>query len=97
MSIKFKLKNYESIVEQLLGKKISLFLGIIMSTNQIGIIILYQVILYKLLGGVINEIGSFGYISVDDFVSGSFWNKLYKIFSLLWHYYFFFIAIMLVT
>ena len=77
MSIKLKLKNYESIVKQLLGKKLSLFLGIIMSVNQSGIIILYQVILYKLLGGVINEIGNFGFISVDDFVSNSFWNKLW--------------------
>ena len=48
-----------------------------MSINQSGIIILYQVILYKLLGGVINEIGNFGFISVDDFVSNSFWNKLW--------------------
>ena len=77
MSIKLKLKNYEPIVKQLLGKKLSLFLGIIMSVNQSGIIILYQVILYKLLGGVINEIGNFGFISVDDFVSNSFWNKLW--------------------
>ena len=77
MSIKLKLKNYESIVKQLLGKKLSLFLGIIMSVNQSGIVILYQVILYKLLGGVINEIGNFGFISVDDFVSNSFWNKLW--------------------
>ena len=77
MSIKLKLKNYESIVKQLLGKKLSLFLGIIMSINQSGIIILYQVILYKLLGGVINEIGNFGFISVDDFVTNSFWNKLW--------------------
>ena len=77
MSIKLKLKNYESIVKNLLGKKLSLFLGIIMSINQSGIIILYQVILYKLLGGVINEIGNFGFISVDDFVSNSFWNKLW--------------------
>lgn len=77
MSIKFNLKTYESIVKQLLGKNISVFLGIIMSINQSGIIILYQVILYKLLGGVINEIGSFGYISVDAFATESFWNKLW--------------------
>ena len=77
MSIKLKLKNYESIVKNLLGKKLSLFLGIIMSVNQSGIIILYQVILYKLLGGVINEIGNFQYKSVDEFVSKSFWNRLW--------------------
>ena len=77
MSIKFGLKNYESIVNKLLGNKLSIFLGIIMSINQSGIIILYQVILYKLLGGVINEIGSLGYISVDDFAKNSFWNHLW--------------------
>ena len=77
MSIKLKLKNYESIVKNLLGIKLSLFLGIIMSINQSGIIILYQVILYKLLGGVINEIGNFQYKSVDEFVSNSFWNRLW--------------------
>ena len=77
MSIKFNLNTYESIVNKLLGKKISLFLGIIMSINQIGIIILYQVILYKLLGGAINEIGGLGYKSVDDFAKNSFWNKLW--------------------
>ena len=77
MCIKFKAKNYENIVNILLGNKTSIFLGIIMSMNQTGIIILYQVILYKLIGGVINEVGSYGYKSVDDFVSDSFWNKLW--------------------
>ena len=56
MCFKFKEKNYENLVNKLLGNKASIFLGIIMSINQIGIIILYQVILYKLIGGVINEI-----------------------------------------
>ena len=77
MSIKFRAKNYEIIVYKLLGKKTRIFLGIIMCVNQIGIIILYQVILYKLLGGVINEIGGYGYKSVEDFVLDSFWNKIW--------------------
>ena len=47
MSIKFNLKTYESIVNKLLGNKISIFLGIIMSINQSGIIILYQITLFK--------------------------------------------------
>ena len=77
MCFKFKEKNYENLVNKLLGNKASIFLGIIMSINQIGIIILYQVILYKLIGGVINEIGKFEYNSVDDFADNSFWNKLW--------------------
>ena len=72
MCIKFKAKNYENIVNILLGNKTSIFLGIIMSMNQTGIIILYQVILYKLIGGVINEVGSYGKESVDDFASNTF-------------------------
>ena len=77
MCIKFKAKNYEDLVHKLLGNKLSIFLGIIMCINQLGIIILYQVILYKLIGGVINEIGNYGYKSVEDFAMESFWNKLW--------------------
>ena len=77
MCFKFKEKNYENLVNKLLGNKASIFLGIIMCINQLGIIILYQVILYKLIGGVINEIGKFEYNSVDDFADNSFWNKLW--------------------
>ena len=77
MCIKFKAKNYEHLVKKLLGNKLSIFLGIIMSINQLGIIILYQVILYKLIGGCINEIGNFGYKSVEEFAMKSFWNKLW--------------------
>ena len=76
MLIKFGLNNYESVVNRLLGNKTSIFLGIIMCINQLGIIILYQVILYKLIGGTINEIGKFGYNSVEDFALNSFWNKI---------------------
>ena len=42
MSIKFNLKTYESIVNKLLGNKLRIFLGIIMSINQSGIIIFYH-------------------------------------------------------
>jgi amino acid permease len=77
MCIKFRAKNYEDIVKKLLGNGISIFLGIIMCINQLGIIILYQVILYKLIGGVINEIGNCGYNSVEDFAINSFWNKIW--------------------
>ena len=46
-----------------------------MILNQSGMIILYQVIIYKLLGGVINEFFSLGYSNVEQFVAQSFWNK----------------------
>ena len=74
-SKKYNLNSYESIVEKLFGKILSLFLGIIMCINQFGMIILYQVILYKLLGGVINEFFDMGYAGVEDFALNSFWNE----------------------
>ena len=56
----FNHKYYRKVVEfnqnNTLGKKLSFFLGLIIALNQLGIIILYQVILYRLIGGVINEI-----------------------------------------
>ena len=75
-SKKYDINSYEDIVTKLFGKFLSIFLGIIMCINQLGMIILYQVILYKLLGGVINEIFGLGYEGVEDFALNSFWNKL---------------------
>ena len=46
-----------------------------MVLNQSGMIILYQVIMYKLLGGVINEFFSLEYSNVEEFVEESFWSK----------------------
>ena len=76
-SIKYKIQNYENIVKKLFGKQFSIFLSILMCINQFGAIILYQVILYKLLGGVLNEIGGFGYKSVEEFTEKSFWNNFW--------------------
>lgn len=77
MSLKFNLKKYEQVIKHLFGNKVSLTIGIIMIVNQTGVIILYQVILYKLIGGIINEIGNCGYLNVEDFAENSFWNKFW--------------------
>ena len=72
---KYKLRKYEDVVSTLFSKKLSNFLAIVMVFNQSGMIILYQVIMYKLLGGVINEFFSLGYSNVEDFVAESFWSE----------------------
>ena len=77
MSLKFNLKKYEQVIKHLFGNEVSLTIGIIMIVNQTGVIILYQVILYKLIGGIINEIGNYGYPNVEDFAEKSFWNKFW--------------------
>ena len=74
-SKKYNINSYEGIVNKLFGKMLSIFLGIVMCINQTGMIILYQVILYKLLGGVINETFNLGYSGVEDFALNSFWHK----------------------
>ena len=72
---KYKLRKYEDVVTKLFSKNLSLFLAVMMVFNQSGMIILYQVIMYKLLGGVINEFFSLGYSNVEEFVAESFWSK----------------------
>ena len=74
MSDKYKIRTYSKLVKELYGKSLSIFLDIIIVINIFGIIILYQVILYKLIGGCVNAIGKYGYKSIDDFLQGSFWR-----------------------
>ena len=71
---KYKLRKYEDVVSKLFSQNLRIFLGIVMVLNQSGMIILYQVIMYKLLGGVINELFSIGYSNVEEFVAESFWS-----------------------
>ena len=61
---KYKFRKYEDVVSKLFSQQLRYFLSIVMVLNQSGMIILYQVIMYKLLGGVINEFGSLGYSNV---------------------------------
>ena len=72
---KYKFRKYEDVVSKLFSQQLRYFLSIVMVLNQSGMIILYQVIMYKLLGGVINEFGSLGYSNVEEFVEESFWSK----------------------
>ena len=74
-SRKFKIKSYEGIVSLLFGKLLNIFLDIIICINQSGIITLYQVISYKLLGGFINEILGMGFAGVEEFAEKSFWSE----------------------
>jgi len=72
---KYKIRKYEDVVSKLFSKQLRNFLSIVMVLNQSGMVILYQVIMYKLLGGVINEFFSLGYANVETFVAESFWSE----------------------
>ena len=72
---KYNINNYELLITKFYNKKICLFLSIIIFLNQIGLIILYQVILYKLLGGIINESCNLKYENAEIFAHKSFWSE----------------------
>lgn len=73
-SDKHKIYNYSKLVNSLYGKGLSLLLDFTMLIYIFGVMILYQVIIYKLLGGVVNEFGNFKYDSIDKFFEDSFWK-----------------------
>ena len=76
MSSKYHITKYDELVKKLLGKTLSLLLDITMILNQSGMIILYQVILYKLTGGIVKEIGGYdSYENIEEFSKKSFWKK----------------------
>ena len=74
-SRKLKVYKYEDIVSSLFSPFFSYFFIIVMGIGLFGLIILFQVILYKFLGGIINEIFGYGYTNMEVFASESFWGE----------------------
>ena len=46
-----------------------------MGIGLLGLMILFQVILYKFIGGVINDVFSYGYTDIEAFANESFWGE----------------------
>lgn len=46
-----------------------------MAFGLLAVIILFQVILYKFIGGIVNEIFNFGFINMEMFARSRFWSK----------------------
>ena len=73
-SRKFKLTRYEDTISFLINKKFSYFFSFVMCINQIGTIIAFQIIIYKFLGAIVNQILSYGYENMENFAAKSFWG-----------------------
>ena len=73
-SRKFKLTKYEDTISFLINKKFSYFFSFVMCINQIGTIIAFQIIIYKFLGAIVNQILSYGYENMENFAAKSFWG-----------------------
>jgi amino acid permease len=71
--------DFFQITYKILGKICGTILSIVMIVYCYGLVILFQIIIYKLVGGIVNDIGNYNYESLNDFVDNSFWKKyLYK-------------------
>ena len=72
---KTNILDFFQITYKILGKGFARILNVVIIAYSYGLIILFQVMVYKLLGGIINDIGDYGYESLNDFVKKSFWRK----------------------
>ena len=73
-SRKYKIDKYEDIVSTLFSPWISCFFIFVTGIGLLGLMILFQVILYKFIGGIINEVFSYGYTNIESFANDSFWG-----------------------
>ena len=74
---KLKVNKYEDIVAVLFNPCFSYFFIFVICFGLFGVIILFQVILYKFIGGIINEIFNYGYANMEIFSLDSFWRERY--------------------
>ena len=74
---RLKVNKYEDIVATLFSTCFSYFFFFVMCIGLFGEIILFQVILYKFIGGIINEIFAYGFANMEIFSLDSFWNELH--------------------
>ena len=74
-SRKLNIYKYEDIVSALFNPCFSYFFIFVMGIGLFCLIVLFQVILYKFLGGIINEVFSYGYTNMEIFATESFWGE----------------------
>ena len=74
-SRKYNIDKYEDIVSTLFSPWTSYFFVFVMGIGLLGLMILFQVILYKFIGGVINDVFSYGYTDIEAFANESFWGE----------------------
>ena len=72
---KYKVNKYEDIIAAMFNPCFSKFFIFAMCFGLFGVIILFQVILYKFIGGIINEVFSYGFVNMEIFSRGSFWSE----------------------
>ena len=74
-SRKYKIYSYEDIVSAMFAPWVSYFFIFVAGIGLLGLMILFQVILYKFIGGVINDVCSYGFTNIESFANESFWGE----------------------
>ena len=74
---KYKINNYEHLCEKICGRKMTIFLVITLNIYTVGLLLIHQVLIFRLLGGVINVIGGYDYESMLTFLSDTYWNEIW--------------------
>ena len=72
---KYKIDTYEDIVSALFAPWVRTFFIFVAGVGLLGLMILFQVILYKFIGGVINDVFSYGFSDIEAFANQSFWGE----------------------
>ena len=74
---RYQINNYEHLCLKVCGKKMTLFLVITLNIYTVGLLLIHQVLIYRLLGGVINVIGGYDYESMLTFLSDTYWDEIW--------------------
>jgi amino acid permease len=74
---RYKINNYEHLTLKICGKKMTLFLVITLNIYTVGLLLIHQVLIFRLLGGIINVIGGYDYESMLTFLSDTYWSEIW--------------------
>jgi amino acid permease len=55
----------------------TIFLVVTLNIYTVGLLLIHQVLIYRLLGGVINVIGGYNYVSMLQFLDDTYWEEIW--------------------
>ena len=74
---KYKINNYEHLCQRICGRKMTIFLVVTLNIYTVGLLLIHQVLIYRLLGGAINVIGGYNYPSMLTFLADTYWSEVW--------------------
>ena len=74
---RYQINNYEHLTEKICGRKMTLFLVVTLNIYTVGLLLIHQVLIFRLLGGIINVIGGYNYESMLTFLSDTYWSEIW--------------------